>query len=114
MSGFGVTVVDLAGRPALAVRGELDVSGVEELERALAEVESAEPQVLILDLREVTFLDSSGLRSLLAADRRAKAAGRRLAFVRGPEPVQRVFEIALLDRRLTFVDAPESTVAPDF
>jgi anti-anti-sigma factor len=113
MSGLGVTVVDLAGRPTLAVRGELDISGVEELERALAEVESTEPQVIVIDLREVTFLDSSGLRSLLATDRRAKAAGRRLALVRGPDPVQRVFEIALLDRRLTFVEAPDFTAASD-
>lgn len=108
-----MTVVDLAGRPALAVRGELDISGAEALERALAEVEAGEPHVLVIDLREVTFLDSSGLRSLLAADRRAKGAGRRLVLVRGPDPIQRVFEIALLDRRLTFVDAPESKVASD-
>lgn len=113
MTGLGVTVVERSGGPALALRGELDISGVGELERALAEVEAGEPRVLVIDLREVTFLDSSGLRSLLAADRRAKAAGRRLVLVRGPGPVQRVFEIALLDRRLTFVEAPESTVVSD-
>lgn len=108
MTSLGVALIELGGRPAIAVRGELDISGVEGLERSLAEVESEQPPVLVIDLRGVTFLDSSGLRALLAADRRARRAGRRLALVRGPEPVQRVFEIALLDRRLTFVDAPEA------
>jgi anti-anti-sigma factor len=108
VTGLGVELGELAGRPAIAIRGELDISGVEELERSLAELESEQPQVLVIDLRGVTFLDSSGLRALLAADRRARRAGRRLALVRGPEPVQRVFEIALLDRRLTFVDPPEA------
>jgi anti-anti-sigma factor len=110
---LGVALVSLAGRPALAVRGELDIAGVDEFERSLAAVESEQPPVLVIDLREVTFLDSSGLRTLLAAERRAKSDGRRLVLVRGPEPVHRVFEIALLDRRLTFVDAPEPVSTND-
>lgn len=113
MTVLGVTVVELAGRPTLAVRGELDIAGVEGFETALAQAESEQPPVLVIDLREVTFLDSSGLRTLLSADRRAKTDGRRLVLVPGPEAVHRVFEVALLDRRLTFVAAPESPATRD-
>lgn len=104
-----VEVTELGGRPALAVRGELDISGVAELDRSLAALEGEQPTVLVIDLRGVTFLDSSGLRALLAADRRARNDGRRLVLVRAPDSVHRVFEIALLDRRLTFVECPEAS-----
>lgn len=113
MTGLQIEVGELGARPVLALRGELDLGAVDELEQALAAVEREQPQVIVIDLRDVTFLDSSGLRTLLAADRRAKSAGRRLALVPGPESVHRVFEIALLDRRLTFVGAPEVAATTD-
>jgi anti-anti-sigma factor len=94
--------------PGLRLRGDLDMAGVVELERELERLEASRPDVVLLDLRELTFLDSSGLRSLLAADNRARRRGRRLELVRAPAGVQRVFEIALLDRRLTFVELPEA------
>jgi anti-sigma B factor antagonist len=58
----------------------------------------------VLDLRGVRFLDSTGLRVILAADSRARRAGRRVQVIAGPEPVHRVFRIALLDQRLEFID----------
>jgi anti-sigma B factor antagonist len=58
----------------------------------------------VLDLRALSFMDSSGLRALLAADARAKEAGRRLVLVRGDERVQRVLRITRLDERLEIVD----------
>jgi len=51
----------------------------------------------VLDLKQVTFLDSSGLRVVVAADQRARGTIRRFAVVRGPETVQRIFEITRLD-----------------
>ncbi len=62
------------------------------------------PPVIVLDLSKLTFLDSTGLRCLVTADRRAREAGRRVVIVRGPDAVQRVFEITRLDERLEIVD----------
>ncbi len=93
------------GLTVLVLSGDLDIAGADALDEELLQVESsARSGVLALDLREISFLDSSGLRVLLAADARARGDGRRLVLVRGSAVVHRVFEIALLDRRLTFVD----------
>ncbi len=62
--------------------------------------------MVVLDLRGLEFMDSSGLRVVALADRRLSAAGRGLVLVRGRETVQRVFEITRMEERLTFVNEP--------
>jgi anti-anti-sigma factor len=52
-------------------------------------------------------MDSTGLRVIVSADKRAKRAGRRAVIVQGPQAVRRVFEITRLDERLEIVDRPE-------
>ena len=63
-------------------------------------------QRVYLDLRELEFMDSSGLRLVALAERRLGAVDRPLVLVRGPETVQRVFAITRMDAHLTFVDEP--------
>jgi anti-sigma B factor antagonist len=48
----------------------------------------------VLDLRSVTFLDTSGVRLVVAEQRRAQEEGHRFAVVRGPDTVQRIFDIS--------------------
>jgi anti-sigma B factor antagonist len=100
---------------SVALAGELDISETPTVQQTLLALEERRPPVLVMDLRGVTFLDSSGLRLILEADLRARRAGRRLAVVRGPEAVHRVFLIALLDKRLDFVDDPAevNTISED-
>ena len=88
----------------IALRGELDLSTTERVQRELDRVEADEPDVLTLDLSGLTFLDSTGLRLIVSADQRARAADRRLVVVKGPVAVQRVFSITKLDERLDMVD----------
>jgi anti-anti-sigma factor len=52
-------------------------------------------------------MDSTGLRVIVSADKRAKRSGRRAVIVQGPQAVRRVFEITRLDERLEIVDTPE-------
>jgi anti-sigma B factor antagonist len=89
---------------SVALTGELDLSTARQVESALAEAEEKSPERLELDLRGLTFMDSTGLRVVLAADGRARKDGRRFEVVPGPPQVHRVFRIALLDRRIAFVD----------
>jgi anti-anti-sigma factor len=51
-------------------------------------------------------MDSTGLRIVLSADARARAAGRRFVLVRGNDMVQRVLRITRLDERLEIVSDP--------
>jgi anti-anti-sigma factor len=95
---------DRDGLVKIALRGELDLSTVSKVEDELESVEAKQPAVLVLDLSRLSFLDSTGLRCLVTADQRAKEAGRRLVLVRGPSPVQRVFDLTHWTERLDFVD----------
>jgi anti-anti-sigma factor len=106
VSAITFSVEENAGRVVMALEGELDIAAVAEVEPELGRIEQGEPSLLVLDLRGVTFLDSSGIRMVLAADARAREQARKLVLIPGPEPVHRVFELALLDRRLEFVDDP--------
>jgi anti-sigma B factor antagonist len=96
------------GRAHVALRGELDLATVGEAEEALAEIERApSAATLVIDLRALRFMDSTGLHFLLGAETRARGRGGRLLVVRGPEAVDRVFRLALLYGRLNFVDHPD-------
>ena len=90
--------------PNLALEGELDLAGVAVLESAIAAAREEGAEEVVVDLRELEFMDSSGLRCLVQADERAREDGWRLTLVRGPAGVHRIFEITRMDQRLTFVE----------
>jgi anti-anti-sigma factor len=99
-----VTTQDSDGQVTVSLKGELDLSSVGKVEEELKRVEADEPSLLILDLSQLSFLDSTGLRAVVTADERARENGRRLVVVRGPVAVQRVFSITRLEERLEMVD----------
>ena len=103
---FTADVTSDGGVATVRFEGELDLASAPQAEGALQRLETSEPppERLVLDLRGVRFLDSTGLRVILAADSRARRDGRRVQVIAGPEPVHRVFRIALLDKRLDFID----------
>ncbi len=103
MMTIRVDTTDHDGSTVLSLAGELDLSQVPAAEQTFRSVEGSKPSMLIVDLSGLTFIDSSGLRLVLEADHRARRDGRRLVLIEGPESVQRVFLIALLDKRLEFV-----------
>jgi anti-sigma B factor antagonist len=99
---------DRNGLVHVALVGELDLSTVAKVQEELRRVEASSPATLVVDLSKLTFLDSTGLRCIVTADERARAEGRRIVIVRGPDAVQRVFAITRLEERLEMVDDPDS------
>ena len=92
----------------VTLRGELDLQAIADLEPELERLECESAiDVVALDLRALDFLDSSGLRVILMVRGLLDEYDRRLVLVRGPQAVQRVFEITRMADRLEFVDAPE-------
>jgi anti-anti-sigma factor len=73
--------------------GELDLASAPELERELREAEASGPTRVLIDLRGLGFMDSTGLQALLRARERASSNVYELALRRGPHQVQRVFEL---------------------
>jgi anti-sigma B factor antagonist len=90
----------------LRLAGELDLGGVDEFERLLAAGEGQRAGTVVLDLRELTFIDSSGLRALIMADQRVRDGGGRFVVVRGQERVNEVLEMTGVAQRMEIVDEP--------
>ncbi len=103
---FEVTIEHDGSTPRMVLTGELDLATAEQLEDELKRVESSEPPKLVLDLRKLEFMDSTGLRAVIAADSRARERGGKVVIVRAPEEVDRVFRITRMDQHLELVDEP--------
>lgn len=84
-------------RAALVVAGELDVASGPPLEHAVARVLDGQGEDFRLDLTALTFMDSTGARSLVRVHHRLEAIGRRLVLVSPTPPVRRVLELLGLD-----------------
>jgi len=95
----------------LAVSGELDLRTSPELEDRLSQAFDRGAELVILDLRGIEFMDSTGLRVLLSAHQRAHESGRRFALVKGADQVERVLTLTGVRDLLTVVDAPEELLA---
>jgi len=102
---FSVAIHEAAGRLVIAVRGELDLATAPQLEEALVPRLQDGGSVL-LDLRPLEFMDSTGVRVIVAAHHAAQDGGGHLALARcAPDgPVARVLEISGLDTVLNVVD----------
>jgi anti-anti-sigma factor len=111
MPPLDVTTEQHPGHTRVILVGELDIASTGELEEQLAAIEVDSPATLLLDLRRVDFIDSTGLRTLIAADERARSEGRRLAVVRGPDAVAHVLAVTQLDQRFEMVDDPDAVGA---
>lgn len=80
------------------VRGELDLASAPQLSAALSEAAGSSTRPVILDLAEVSFIDSSALRALVLAGRELGAAGRQLQIGPRSEMVARVLSMTSLDQ----------------
>jgi anti-sigma B factor antagonist len=94
-------------RGMVTVSGDLDLAHCQDLRLAILAVEEARPPVLVVDLREVVHIDSTGLRVILDASTRADAEGRRVVVVVEPGgPVGKVLELTLVTDRIEVVGDP--------
>jgi anti-sigma B factor antagonist len=100
--------VDVQRRDDVAVvlpRGELDVATADTLRAALERVDGAAH--LVLDLRGLSFIDSTGLHMLAALHERAQREGFRLTLVAPPAPVDRAIRVSGLGEALPFAAADD-------
>ncbi len=107
MRSFSVETGSLGDATVVRLNGDLDLSTAKRAEQAIEDAEQASPPTLVIDLRGLSFMDSTGLRVVVSADKRAVRYNRRLVIIQGPAAVRRVFEITRLDERLQIVDTPE-------
>jgi anti-sigma B factor antagonist len=104
---FDVAVRRDGSALVVAPRGEIDLATVD-LVRGAVDAERQPGEDVVLDLREVAFMDTSGLRYILELVDHAQRDSTDVRIVRGPTAVQRVFEVSGLEPRLPFVDEPDA------
>ena len=106
--GFDLKVERRGATAILRLSGELDLTGAEDLESCVNELAGNSPDVVIIDLREVSFMDSTGLRSLIRARALETEADWKVKLVAGPAPVQKVLELTRMDDVFEFVGPSEA------
>jgi anti-sigma B factor antagonist len=94
-------------RVVLRLDGELDLASVPLLESEVKNATLDNPATVVLDLRGLEFIDSTGLRAILSLDKRSTEHGQTFALVRGSEQVQRLMNITRVDEHLKFIASPE-------
>jgi anti-anti-sigma factor len=109
-SQFRVDLRHEEGGTVIAVSGELDLASSPALEERLDEVFGSDAELVVLDLRELEFMDSTGLSVLIRAHQTAEAGERRLSVVKGPPQVQRLLTLTGVGERLAVVDTPEDAL----
>ena len=105
--GFDLHVERRGSTAILRASGELDILGAERLETCIGDLAGNSPDTVVIDLRDVSFMDSTGLRSLIRARARGPEAEWSLKLVRGPDPVHRVIELTRMDAVFEFVEPSE-------
>jgi len=102
---------DASGRAVVALTGELDMASAETLQQALDGQElSTEPSV-VLDLQQLQFIDSTGLRAVLAALEHCRGRGQQFAITPGSPQVQRLLSITGVGEHLPTVAAVDGMPA---
>jgi anti-anti-sigma factor len=94
MSSTVISAERDARKARLVLGGELDMAARFQAEQALDALLAEPVEHLVVDLGEVTFVDSTGMGLVLEVHDRARAEGFKLRLLRGPADVQRVFELA--------------------
>ena len=104
-SEFSVAVHSEGSVEVVVVRGEIDLATADAV-RADLRAASEHSGTVVLDLREVEFMDTQGLAVVIEAQQAAADDGRRFAITRAPDHVHRLFDMIGLTPRLTVVDDP--------
>ena len=107
MRSFNVELAEQGEATHVLLSGDLDLSTAKHAEQAIQDAERSGHRTVVVDLRRLSFMDSTGLRVIVSADKRARRMNRRVVIIQGPAAVRRVFEITRLGERLEIVDTPE-------
>lgn len=105
------TLEEHEGVPVLSVTGEIDVYAAPALREQLVDLAAGEPDLVVVDLEKVSFLDSTGLGVLVSALKRLRSSGGDLALVARESPVLRVMAITGLTETFRISDTVAEAVA---
>ncbi len=94
-------------RAVVSLRGELDLASAPLLQSEIQSSQIVSAAALVLDLQELTFIDSTGLRVLLGAHKSSTERGQEFAVTRGSPQVQRLLSITGVGEHLRIIVSPD-------
>ena len=104
MLNFDLETESQGSSTLVRIRGDFDLQVGQRVADELSEIESAEPDLLVVDLSRLSFMDSTGMGVIAAAHLRSVDARRRFVIVGPPPGVRRAFEVSRLKEVITVVD----------
>jgi anti-anti-sigma factor len=110
-SNFNVDVHGESQVVVIEVSGELDLASSPALEQELERQVQSGTATVVVDLRKLEFMDSTGLSVLVRAHQQASEHDRAFAVVKGPPQVQRLLDLTGVADRLNIIDSPEQVGA---
>jgi anti-sigma B factor antagonist len=99
-----------AGRAIIGLEGELDMASAEQLEQALDAEDLRREAMIVLDLQQLQFVDSTGLRAILAALERCRERHQEFAITPGSQQVQRLLSVTGVAEHLPTIATPGEIV----
>lgn len=111
LSRFSCRSVPMPGCVHVVLRGELDIATIAQLDHSLRVAGDYHNDV-VLDLRALEFIDSSGAHLLIAADRRIRRTGGRLRVITGSGEVAWLLQLTGVDRELAVIESPQPEGSP--
>jgi anti-anti-sigma factor len=103
-TGFAAETLQIGDSLVVSLTGELDLATVPEFEGAIEHARGG--SAIVVDLTELTFIDSTGIRALLHVYSAGQNGHSSVSFVRGQRKVQRVLELAGVEELLAWTDLP--------
>lgn len=101
---FTIRTTSDPDRTIVQPRGELDLATRDELYAALMGAFESGTKTIVLDLSQLEFMDSTGIKLVNLAVRIAAEQEREFLLVPGPRHIQRLFDVVGIADRLPFVD----------
>jgi anti-sigma B factor antagonist len=101
-TSFGLKRVVSGDRHTIVLSGEVDLLAVPALQEAVRELCAERVSEIVLDLRRVTFMDSTGLKATVAAHQLCKRRGCTFSVIPGPTQIQTLFELTGLAESVPF------------
>lgn len=106
MSGLNIQSLDLSnGWRSIGVEGEIDIATVDELKTAIDEAFDDPVDRLVVDLTGSSFMDSTGLKTLVMSNRRFEEAGRSFAVAVSGGPVARLIDLSGVNTTIRTVES---------
>ena len=103
-AGLGMSLQRGSECARILLIGELDLSNAHRFAARIAEAEVDAPEVIEIDVRGLSFIDSSGLRELFAANRRARERNGRLLLIKDDGPIERTLNLARVEDVIDVLD----------